>query len=144
MGMQSRPSERILEVWVVENEAARKLRVPVARRHTAHQRPSLIWYRTDVKLALGTKVEAQGGGLDRSGWEATKALTEHNAILGMLGVGPRNLKRHLRAMGHSRRNTNNSKIAEISRVLMRTAMRMYERYETYRMGEKPEASDGVT
>lgn len=93
------------------------------RRYPPQLRPSLIWFRTD--LAAGEKEQ---GDEQTGAGRAHRAMMEHNKILGMLGVLPKGIRGHLRAMGHTKEETSREKMEQVSAILRKASLAIFNRY----------------
>jgi hypothetical protein len=99
---------------------------PKTERYRRHLRPTMFWYRTDTPTpptpALGnrkTKLE-----------QAHQAMLNHNKILGMLGIMPKYMYKHLQAMGHPQLEDQEAKdiLTEVSQILRKTTEKIATRH----------------
>ena len=125
--LQGLAAEAEVSSLVIETAGFRS-RTPRPTRYSAHNRPTMIWYRTDVpSLKMSESADKKC-----KRYIAARALRMHNPVLGILGIPPPKLKYHLRALGHSKRSTNKRSIKKINGMLLTAAIKMYRRYDSRR------------
>ena len=116
---------------------------PKTERYRRHLRPTMFWYRTDTPTPTTPILGNKKTKLE----QAHQAMLNHNKILGMLGIMPKYMYKHLQAMGHPQLEDKEAKevLKKVSQILRKTTEKIAKRHNRRLIEQRQQTQrEGIT